>query len=321
MSRILVTGGAGFVGQALCAALQAAGFEVAVASRHPREAEKLHGVDVRPIPTLGPGTDWTAALREVDAVVHLAARVHVMKDTAADPLAEFRKVNTEGTLRLAQDAARLGVARFVYVSTIKVNGEATLPGRAFRPDDAPAPIDPYAVSKLEAEQGLWEIAAETGMEAVVVRPPLVYGPRVKGNFLTLLETCDHNPWLPLGSVRNARSLIFVGNLADLLVSCLLKPEAAGRTFLVRDGENLSTPDLIRRTARALDRRAHLLPVPVPLLRLAGALAGRSDSIARLTESLVVDDADTRRFLDWTPPFSVDQGLALTAEWFRHRHLR
>ncbi|MEO5335381.1 MAG: NAD-dependent epimerase/dehydratase family protein [Magnetospirillum sp. WYHS-4] len=321
MSRVLVTGGAGFIGHALCPALQAAGLDVAVATRHPRDAEKLRGVDVRSIPGVGLGTDWSAALRDVDAVIHLAARVHVMRDNAADPLSEFRRVNTEGTQRLVQDAIALGVARFVYVSTIKVNGEATAPGRAFRADDEPAPIDPYAVSKLEAETIFRDLAAQGGMDAVVVRPPLVYGPHVKGNFLTLLESCDRNPWLPLGAVRNARSLISAGNLADLLVRCLLKPDAAGHVFLARDGEDLSTPELIRRTARALGRKAHLLPVPAGFLRLAGALTGRADSIARLTESLVIDDTETRAVLDWTPPFSVDEGLGQTAEWFHRRHLR
>jgi nucleoside-diphosphate-sugar epimerase len=321
MSRVLVTGGAGFIGHGLCPALQAAGFEVAVSTRHPRDAEKLRGVDVRPIPGVSLGTDWTAALREVDAVVHLAARVHVMRDQAADPLSEFRRVNTEGTLRLAQDAAQLGVARFVYLSTIKVNGEATPPGHAFRASDAPAPVDPYAISKLEAEEGLKRIAADTGMDLVIVRPPLVYGPHVKGNFLTLLEKCDRDPWLPLGSIRNARSLVSVGNLADMLIRCLLVPEAAGKTFLVRDGEDLSTPDLIRRTARALGRKARLIPFPPGLLGLAGTLAGRADSVARLIESLVIDDTDTRAVLGWTPPYTVDEGLKATAEWFRHRHLR
>lgn len=321
MSRVLVTGGAGFIGRAVCPALLAAGFEVSVASRNPREAEKLRGVEIRPIPNVGAGTDWSAALRDVDAVVHMAARVHVMDERAAEPLAEFRRVNSEGTLKLAEDAALAGVARFVYLSSIKVMGESTLPGLPFREDQEPRPRDPYGISKWEAEQAVMAVAAETDMEAVVLRPPLVYGPHVKGNFLSLMERCEGGPTLPLGSIDNRRSLLYVGNLADAVVASLVEPGAAGRTFLVRDGEDLATPDLVRRVSAALGARARLLSVPGFLLRLGGILTGRGGQVSRLLDSLTVDDANIRDTLGWVPPYSVAEGLEATADWFKTRHLR
>lgn len=321
MTRILVTGGAGFIGRALCPALLRAGFEVSVATRNPRSAEKLRGVEIRPIPSVGAGTDWSAALRDVDAVVHMAARVHVMDDQAADPLTEFRRVNSEGTLKLAEDAALAGVGRFVYVSTIKVNGESTPTDRPFRADDEPAPRDPYGLSKLEAEQALWEVSEQTGMEVVALRPPLVYGPGVKGNFLTLMEKCARGSTLPLGAVHNRRSLVYVGNLADALLQCVIRPEAAGHTFLVSDGDDVSSTELLRRVAGALDRKPRLLPVPASFLKLGGLLTGKRAMVGRLLDSLVVDDSAIRDVLDWEPPFSMTEGLDATAEWFHTRHIR
>ncbi len=321
MTRVMVTGGAGFVGQAVCPALLQAGFEVSVAARNPRAAEKFRGIEIRPIPNIGAGTDWSAALRGVDAVVHMAARVHVMEETAGDPLSEFRRVNVEGTLRLAEDAALAGVSRFVYLSSVKVMGEATAPGQPYVEDQEPRTRDPYGVSKLEAEEALKAVAAETAMEAVILRPTLAYGPFVKGNFLSLLERCEQKPTLPLAAVRNARSLIYAGNLADAVIRCLTHPAAAGEIFLVRDGEDLSTPDMIHRTSAALHAHARLWPLPPPLLRLAGMLTGRSGQVTRLLDSLTVDDGKIRRLLDWQPPYSVDQGLQATADWFKTRHVR
>ncbi len=314
MTRVLVTGGAGFVGRTLCPALLAAGHEVSVSTRNPRAAETADGVQVRPVSGLGPDTDWAAALDGIEAVVHLAARVHVRDERSADPLPEYRRVNTDGTRRLAEAAAAAGVRRLVFLSTIKVNGEAT--GDApFTESDPAAPGDAYAASKCEAEKALFGIAAQGAMEAVVLRPPLVYGAGVKGNFLVLLKMCRMAPPLPLGGVSNRRSLIYAGNLADAIIRCLTHGDAAGRTFLVRDGDDVSTPELIRRVAAALGRPARLFPVPLPLLRAAGRMTGNSEIVPRLLDSLRVDDGQIRRDLGWAPPFTMDHGLDATAAWF------
>ena len=317
MTRVLVTGGTGFVGWTLCPALLAAGHEVCVSSRNPRAAEAMDGVEVRPVSDLGPDTGWGAALDGVEAVVHLAARVHVTEDRSADPLSEYRRVNTDGTRRLAEAAASAGVRRLVFLSTIKVNGETT--GAApFSESDPAAPGDAYAVSKCEAETALFGIAAQGPMEAVVLRPPLVYGQRVGGNFLALLKICRLAPPLPLGGVSNRRSLIYAGNLADAIIRCLAHADAAGRTFLVRDGDDVSTPELIRRVGAALGRPARLFPVPAPLLRAAGRATGKSEIVTRLLDSLRVDDGQIRRDLGWAPPFTMAQGLDATAAWFTSR---
>lgn len=267
-------------------------------------------------------------------VVHLAARVHVMHDTVTEPLAEFRKVNVIGTERLAKKAATEGVRRFVFVSSIKVNGEKTSflnhhaqqissnplsmreNLRSFLEDDAPNPQDPYAVSKWEAEQILRQIAQETGMEVVIIRPPLVYGPRVGANFLKLLKLIKKGMPLPFGLIDNQRSLIYVGNLVDAIITSLEHPAAAGQTYLVSDGEDVSTPELIRRIATSLGRPARLLPIPPALLRFAGHLTGKSAQVERLLDSLVIDSSKIRRELGWVPPFTMEQGLAETAQRFQ-----
>jgi nucleoside-diphosphate-sugar epimerase len=314
MSRVLVTGAGGFVGRAVLPALRAAGFEPVAASRNPQDDRLPGGVEVRRAPSLGPDADWSAALAGCQAVVHLAARVHVMRDAAADPLAEFRAANARGTRRLAEQAAAAGVRRFVFASSVKAMGETTAE-RPLVESDPPAPADPYGLSKLEAERSLAEVAATGGLEPVVLRLPLVYGPGVKGNFLSLLRLCKTAPPLPLGSVANRRSLLYVGNLADAVIRCLAIPAAAGRTFLLSDGEDLSTPELVRRLAAALGRPARLLPCPPGLLRLAAVALGRRAAAARLLDSLAVDGGEIRRTLGWTPPFSVAEGLAATARWF------
>jgi nucleoside-diphosphate-sugar epimerase len=250
----------------------------------------------------------------VDAVVHLAARVHVMRETSADALAAYRAVNVGATERLARMAAQLGAIRIVYASSIKVNGESTAQEQ-FRPDDEPRPLDPYGVSKWEAERALWEIAATTPLEIVVVRPPLVYGPEVGGNFLRLLRLVSSGVPLPLARVRNRRSMIYVGNLSSALIACATQARAAGETYLVCDGEDLSTAELVIRLAHALRCRARLVPVPPSWLRLAGAIAGKADEVGRLIGSLTVDGSRLRSTLGWTPPHSVDAGLRETARWF------
>ena len=316
--NVLVTGANGFVGAAVCRRLLAQGHTVIGAVRR-ADAELLPGVQRRLVESLGPDTRWGEALTGIDAVVHLAARVHVMADTAADPLTEFRHANTEGTLHLARESARLGVQRLVFMSSIKVNGEATAPGQPFNADDPAAPVDPYGQSKAEAETGLREITRATGLTIAILRPPLVYGPGVGGNMRTLLNAVRRGLPLPLGAIDNRRSLIHVDNLADA-TACVLDRQAAGRcdTYLLADGEDVSTADLIRRVARAMRRPARLIPVPVALLRLLGLGTGRSGAIDRLTGSLQVDASAIRDSLGWAPPVRLDDGLAQTVTWFTRR---
>ena len=266
------------------------------------------GVQYHPILDMTASTDWHAALIGVHSVVHCAARVHVMKDDATDPLQAYREVNVNGTLNLARQAAQAGVGRFVVISSIKVNGEATQPGQFFTADDVPSPLDPYGVSKLEAEQGLREIEAQTGMEVVIVRPPLVYGPGVKANFASMMRWVARGMPLPLGAIHNARSMVALDNLVDLLVICIKFPAAAGHTFLVSDGEDVSTTELLRRTANAMGKKALLLPVPASVLELGATLLGKRDVAQRLCGSLQVDMTRTRRLLGWNPPLTLDQGL-------------
>jgi nucleoside-diphosphate-sugar epimerase len=316
MKSVLVTGASGFIGRAVSPRLRAAGHRVAITTRDGRSAQDLDVDDVHITGPLGPETDWRTALEGVEAVVHLAARVHVMDETAdADML--HRQANTEGTLSLAEAAAAAGVRRFVFLSTVKVNGERTTTA-PFRESDPLAPDDPYARSKSEAEMGLAGIAQRTGLEVVVVRPPLVYGPGVRGNFLSLLKICQAGAPLPLAGAVNRRSLIFVGNLADAIARCLDHPAAAGETYLLRDGEDISTANLLRHTSRALGRPERFFPIPAGVLRLAGAMIGKSAVVARLLDSLVVDDGKIRGQLSWTPPFTLTQGLNETAAWFQAR---
>ena len=302
--KIAVTGATGFVGRALCKDLLAHDHVVAPVVR--QAAGLAHEIMVSNIDA---ATNWLPALGSIDAVVHLAARVHVMDDTARDPLALYRASNTEATLNLARQAAQAGVKRFVFISTIKVNGE----GRdvPYRETDAPAPEDAYAISKWEAEQGLAQIARETGLEVVILRPPLVYGPGVKANFLRLMQTVRKGWPLPLGAIHNRRSLLYLGNFVDTIRLCVEHPAAAGQTFLVDDGEPVSTPELIRAVACAMGRPARLLAVPVGLLELAGALLGKRAAVARLTGSLYVDSSFIRSCLGWVPPYSMAAGLAAT----------
>lgn len=248
-------------------------------------------------------------------MVHTAARVHVMRETASDPLAEFRRINVEGTAQLALQAAISGVRRMVFISSVKVNGEATQPGHPFQADDAPEPKDAYGVSKLEAEQRLREISARTGLEVVILRPPLIYGPGVRANFRAMMRWVSKGIPLPLGAVRNLRSLVALDNFVDLITHCLHHQAAAGRTFLVSDGEDLSTTELLRRLGDALGKPARLMPVPVAWLEFSAALTGRKDIAQRLCGNLQVDIGKTRQILGWDPPVSVREGLRRTAQGF------
>jgi UDP-glucose 4-epimerase len=321
LPKVLVTGAAGFVGRALVSELLIKGYQVKALVRKvcgelPVEAGQVVGDltalvdgDSSAFPRndrVGLGGSMFAG---VDVVVHLAARVHVMDDTDQNPLASYRATNLDATLNLARQAADARVKRFVFISSIKVNGEGG--DAAYREIDAPAPADAYAISKWEAEQGLWRIARETGLEVVILRPPLVYGPGVKANFLRLMQWAYKGWPLPLGAIRNRRSLLYLGNLVDAIRLCVEHPAAAGQTFLLDDGEAISTPDLIRAVAHAMGRTARLPAVPVRVIEFAGVLFGKRAAVARLTGSLWVDSSSIRSQLNWTPPYSMEAGLAAT----------
>jgi UDP-glucose 4-epimerase len=302
--KILITGATGFVGRALCNHLTAHKHVVipAVRTRSGMKDEIVVG-DIESSP------DWSSWLTGCDVVIHLAARVHIMDDEAEDPMALYRAVNTEATLKIARQAAEAGVKRFVFISTLKVNGEGR--DTPYRETDTPAPKDAYAISKHEAEKGLQLVSLETGLEVVILRPPLVYGPGVKANFLRLILAVQRGWPLPLGAIGNRRSLLFLGNFVDAIRLCVEHPDAAGQVFLLDDGKAVSTPELIRALARAMGRPAHVLALPVGVLKLAGTLVGKKAAIARLTGSLYVDSSAIRSRLGWKPPFSIEAGLTAT----------
>lgn len=307
---VFLTGATGFVGGAVMRRLVTDGFRVTAAVRSGSGAFNEE-VDVVRFDSFE-GADWRESLVGVDAVVHCAARVHVMSDTEVDPLAAFRKVNVESTLNLAEQAAEAGVRRFVFISSIKVNGEGTRPGKPYTAEDAPAPSDPYGISKLEAEQGLLALAGRTAMEVVIIRPVLVYGPGVRANFLNMMRWLDKGIPLPFGAIDNRRSLVALDNLVDLIITSINHPAAANQIFLISDGEDLSTTQLLRRTAAALGKSARLLPVPSWMLSGTAKLAGKDALSQRLCGSLQVDIRKTRNLLQWTPPVSVNDALKAVA---------
>jgi nucleoside-diphosphate-sugar epimerase len=313
---LFIIGATGFVGSALIKRLLQENVRLTAAVLAGEDAGHLPAVvDRVTIEPLSESSDYTTVLQDMDIVIHLAARVHIMQDTATDPLQEFRKVNLHGTERLARHAAQAGVRRFVFMSTIGVNGN-TSGSRAFTESDDPSPHNPYSISKLEAEIGLREISKNTGMELVVVRAPLVYGPGNPGNFLSLIRIIAKGIPLPLASIHNRKSFLYVDNLADALACCATHPNAAGQAYLVSDGEDVSTPELIKRVSAVLGKPARLLPFPPGLMRIAGRVLGRSSAVERLVGSLQVDSSKIHRELGWTPPFTMEQGLGKTAEWFR-----
>ena len=317
MTRVLVTGATGFVGRALLPRLLGQGWAVRAAVRGVCGAAALPaGVEAVAVGDLAAPVDWPPVLAGVDLVVHLAARVHVMGESGEGALERYRRVNTEATRRLAEAAAAAGVRRFLLMSSVKAAGEGG--GAPLTEAMAPVPADPYGVSKLEAESALAVAAGGTAMEWVVLRPPLVYGPGVGANFLKLLKIARRGLPLPLGAVRNRRSLVFAGNLADAVVCCLDHPAAANRCFFVHDGAALAVPELVCRLAAQLDRRLWLPPVPVPLLRLGAGLLGAGAAFDRLCGSLEVDDSALRRATGWTPPFTTDDGLRATVDWFQDK---
>jgi len=311
LSRVLLTGATGFIGRSLSVELPEKGFEVIAAVRRLSDflPETVQQVVVG---DLASETDWSKALTAVSIAIHTAARVHVMTDTAADPLAEFRRVNLDGTMNFAKQAAAAGVKRFIFLSSIKVNGESTWPGRPFTADDSHAPRDPYGVSKSETEQALLDLSAKTGMEVVIIRPVLVYGPEVKANFLNMMRWLSSGVPLPLGAVHNKRSLVSLDNLVDLIITCINHPAAANQVFLASDGDDLSTTELLQRLSLSLGKPVRLIPVPVGILRTVAKLLGKYDVAQRLIGSLQVDITKTQKLLNWQPPVSVNEALQKTA---------
>ncbi len=312
---ILVTGANGFVGRALVSDLSRRGYVVRGAVRDGVRGDDLLCSEIVRISEVGPETSWASCLAGVETVVHLAARVHIMRDDAYNSLAAFRAVNVVGTKRLARAAAALGVKRFILVSSIGVNGNRT-ESEPFTEKSATKPYNPYTLSKFEAERALLDVSEETGMEIVIVRPPLVYGPGNPGNFLRLLRLVDRRLPLPLASIDNRRSMVYVGNLVDALAACITNDQAKGNIFLVNDGEDISTIQLIQRLSEAMEKRSRLFPMPESVLKMLGLLTGKSAEVSRLVDSLVVDGAKIRTELGWKTPYSLDEGLRATVDWYR-----
>lgn len=316
--NVFLTGASGFVGKGVVVRFSSTNEHQLVAGyRGASSTDRRYGKTCV-MPDLDSMADWTRLLPGFDVIIHSAARVHVMHDQSADPLAEFRRVNVEGTLSLARQAAAAGVKRFIFISSIKVNGEGTPLGKPYTALDTPEPLDPYGISKFEAEEALKALAAETAMEVVIIRPVLVYGPGVKANFQSMMNWMNKGVPLPFGAIRNKRSMVALDNLVDLIVTCIDHPAAANQTFLVSDGEDLSTTELLARTARALDKPARLIPVPGSMLEATAKALGKRDLAKRLCGSLQVDIDHTRNTLDWQPPVSVDEALRKTADHFLAR---
>ena len=314
MMRVLITGANGFVGAELRKALITKGHAVKSAVRTVQEIHCMQQEYAQvEVGDISPTTHWDGALRDIDAVVHLAARVHIVKENSTEHLSDFRKVNVGGTVNLALHAADSGVKRFIYLSSIKVNGEGSQ--TAYTENDTPVPKDAYAMSKWEAEQALHHVAEKTGLPITIIRPPIVYGPGVKANFLSLMKLVKLGLPLPLKGLKNARSMIYIGNLIDAVIRCIDRREAVGQTYLVSDGEDISSPELVRRIAASFKMKPRLIPCPAKLLRFIGKTAGRSEQIEKILGSLTVNMEKIRHELAWRPPYTIDYGLLETAKWF------
>ena len=310
--NIILTGSTGFIGSAITEQFKRSDCQLYPVVRYIKDDSPKNAVEVGDIDG---NTDYRNSLSEVNVVIHVAARAHIMNEEVADPLAEYRRVNVDGTLNLAQQSADAGVKRFIYISSIKVNGESTSGGVPFTEKDIANPLDSYGVSKYEAEEGLKKIAVDTGMEVVIIRPPLVYGAGVKANFLNLLKLSNTGLPLPFGLVNNKRSMVYVENLVDFIVKCIDHPNAANQTFLISDGEDLSLKSLITYIRKAMGKSPLLLPVPVALFKLAGKLTGKSGVVDRLVGDLQVDSSKACELLDWKPPYTVEQGIQATVDSF------
>lgn len=311
-NKLLITGATGFVGSHLLQMAIAQNREVVCPVRsqcaNTDSSDNTHPV----ISNINSQTDWQTHLTNVSTVIHCAARVHVMNENSSDPLAAFREVNLYGSLRLAEQAAAAGVNQFIYLSSVKVNGEMTAAGQAFTENDAPQASDPYGISKQEAEAALLALGQRTGMAITIIRPPLVYGKGVAANFLSLLIWVKKQIPLPLGSIHNQRSFVFVKNLTDFILHCVQNPQAYNQVFLISDGKDLSTTELLREAAKALDVPSRLLPFPAGLISLAANIIGKKNIADRLCQSLRVDSSKARDRMQWTPPYSLPQGLRESA---------
>ena len=308
MSKFLVTGGSGFIGKAICESLKKNNYKINITSRQDI-VKNLNGVNVYNINKIDINTNWLQALEEVSCVIHCAAKTHVMNNNnKKNLLSSFRKINVEGTLNLARQASSCGVKRFIFLSSIKVNGERTEKSSIFRYNDIPKPKDSYGISKWEAEKGLWKISKQTGLEVVIIRAPLVYGPGAKGNLRRLINLIKSRIPLPFSLIENQRSLIGIDNLVNLITHCINDHKASGNTFLASDGKDLSTPDLLRYIASSLGLSVSLFPIPLSLLKFFGFLLVRKSEIDRLIGSLRIDNSHTKEILNWTPPISVEEGI-------------
>jgi len=316
---VLITGATGFVGSRLATYLstQVPGVDLRLAVRHRPDDLQVPNVlpagSIEVVGDINPHTNWTNSLVGVDVVIHLAARVHVMNDVALDPLEEYRNANTLATIHLAQEAAKAGVKRFIYLSSIKVNGEETSLGQSYSENSTPAPIDPYGVSKWEAELGLEKVCTKTSMEFVIIRPPLVYGPGVKANFQKLMGLVAKGLPLPLGTVHNQRSMLALDNLVSFIAEVIKNPLAANQCFLLSDGQDLSTTQLLKLLAKGMGKSIWLLPVPAFVLRAAAQVLGASAAADRLLGSLQIDSSKARQLLQWQPPLSAEDGIAIAAK--------
>ncbi len=317
--EILLTGATGFIGRALLSELVSKDINV-IASVRQKTPCIPENVEQYIIPGLSEDTDWGAALRDIDVVVHTAARVHVMNEQTNNPLKQFRKVNTEATLALAQQSAKAGVKRFIFLSSIKVNGEQTKDNQAFTAHDEFIPDDPYGLSKYEAEQGLLKLAHETGMEVVIIRLPMVYGPGVKGNFQVLIKWVRKKWPLPFGAVGNQRSLLALDNAVSFIIHCLEHPKAVNEVFLVSDNEDISTTELLNKVATAFELNIFLLPVPVSLMKFAARMLGKGELASRLFGSLKIDSSKAQQLLGWKPVITMDEQLKKIADDLRKSNI-
>jgi nucleoside-diphosphate-sugar epimerase len=304
--NVLLTGANGFLGSRLAVTLNSTPYVRLTAAV--RRSVQLSAMNVVEVQSLDANTDWSDAVTDQQVVIHAAARAHIMKDEVVDPLVEYRQTNVDGTLNLARQAAVAGVRRFIFISSIKVNGERTYIGKPYTAEDIPAPEDAYGISKYEAEQGLLQIASDTELEVVIIRPPLVYGPGVKGNFSSMIQVVKKRVPLPLGAIKNKRSLVALDNLVDLIITCIDHPAAANQVFLAGDGEDISTTELLRGVAKAAGVSSRLIPVPASVLMFMASLIGKKEMAQRLLGSLQVDISKARDLLGWTPLLSVEEGL-------------